>query len=392
MDSISASELTLLVEKSEGLCVSIFMPTHRKSVETLQNPIRFKNLIQQAETQLSSADLSNQAIKEFLKPLLELDQHDFWQHQSDGLAIFLGQDFLRYYRLPIELEELVVVSDRFHLKPLLQLLTGDGQFYLLALSQNQVRLFQGSRYRVSEIELEDMPTSLAEALRYDDPEKSLQFHTGTPQSGIGNSPQGNASQDRAAIFHGHGAGEDDQKDNILRYFRQVNKGLQELLNERRSPLILAGVEYLFPIYKEANTHPNLLDGGVSGNPEHLKPEELHEQAWQIVEPYFTESQQEDVARYQSLAGTGKTVNDVQAAVHAAYYQRVDCLFVPVGQQTWGAFDPDTSQVQMHPEQEPGDADLLDFAAMHTLLNGGKVYATTPDQIPGEAAIAAVLRY
>jgi len=42
----------------------------------------------------------------------------------------------------------VVVSDRFHLKPLLPLLTGDGRFYILALSQNQVRLLQGTRYSV----------------------------------------------------------------------------------------------------------------------------------------------------------------------------------------------------------------------------------------------------
>jgi hypothetical protein len=39
-------------------------------------------------------------------------------------------------------------SDRFHLKPLLPLLTGDGRFYILALSQNQVRLLQGTRYSV----------------------------------------------------------------------------------------------------------------------------------------------------------------------------------------------------------------------------------------------------
>lgn len=35
---------------------------------------------------------------------------------------------------------------------------------------------------------------------------------------------------------------------------------------------------------------------------------------------------------------------------------------------------------------------MDFAALHTLLNGGKVYAVEPENIPQDAALAAVLRY
>ena len=99
------------------------------------------------------------------------------------------------------------------------------------------------------------------------------------------------------MFHGQGAGNDDEKDNILRYFRKVNGALQELLKNQRSPLVLAGVEYLFPIYKEANNYPQLLDEGITGNPDELKAEELHEQAWKIVQPYFEQAQQEVVNRY-----------------------------------------------------------------------------------------------
>lgn len=38
------------------------------------------------------------------------------------------------------------------------------------------------------------------------------------------------------------------------------------------PLVLAGVEYLLPIYRRANTYPYLLDGGVTGNPEGRRPD------------------------------------------------------------------------------------------------------------------------
>lgn len=382
MNLLSIDELKSLTEKPEGACVSIFMPTYRMSTETLQNPIRFKNLMQQAEEQLVTGGLRGQAARDLLEPARKLDDYQFWQHQSDGLAIFISTNVFRYYCLPLNFEELVVVTDRFHVKPLLPLLTSDGKFYILALSQNEVRLLQGTRYSVSEVDLADVPQSIAEALKYDDPEKQFQFHTGTQQVG----------GDRAGMFHGQGAGNDEQKDRLLRYFRKVDRGLQELLKNQRSPLVLAGVDYLLPIYKEANTYPCLMDEGITGNPEELKAEQLHSSAWEIVQPHFEQAQQDVVNRYQELAGTGQTANTIQDVVSAAYYQRVESLFVPVGVQQWGLFNPSNSEVQLHQEHEPGDEDLMDFAAIQTILNGGTVYAVEPEKVPGDERLAAIFRY
>lgn len=381
MKLFSIDEAKLLIEQPEGTCVSIYMPTHKLGTQTQQDPIRFKNLIKEAEDKLIEGGMRPQDARDMLARAQEIDDYQFWQHQSDGLAIFVADNFFSYYQVPLNFDELVVVTDRFHLKPLLQLLTNDGRFYLLALSQNQIRLFQGTRYSVSEIDLRDIPQSIAEALRYDDPEKQLQFHTGTSQGG-----------DRAAIFHGQGAGEDDQKENILRYFRKVDAGIQELLKNQQCPLVLAGVEYLFPIYKEANNYPHLIDEGVTGNPDISKPEKLHAQAWEVVQPYFETNQKELVERYQELAGTGQTSNNILEVVPAAYFQRVDSLFVGVGVQKWGNFDAEQNKAEVHDEQQTGDEDLIDLAAIHTLINSGKVYAVDPESVPGHSPAAAIFRY
>ena len=382
MKLFSVDELKTLTEKPSGSCVSIYMPTHRMGTTTQQDPIRFKNLMRQAEELLVGGGLRGQDARDLLEQAKKLDNSEFWQYQSDGLAIFISTNVFRHYCLPLDFEELVVVTDRFHFKPLLPLLTGDGNFYILALSQNDVRLLQGTRYSVSEVDLEDVPQSIAEALKYDDPEKQFQFHTGTPQVG----------GDRAGMFHGQGAGNDEQKDRLLRYFRKVSGGLEELLKNQRSPLVLAGVDYLLPIYKEANNYPHLMEDGITGNPEELKAEELHSSAWEIVQPYFEQAEQEVVSRYQELAGTGQTANNIQEVVSAAYYQRIESLFVPVGVQQWGLFNPSTSEIQLHQKHEPGDEDLMDFAAIHTVLNGGTVYAVEPEKVPGDAPLAAVFRY
>ncbi|NJN08246.1 MAG: hypothetical protein HC815_09705 [Richelia sp. RM1_1_1] len=386
MKLLSIDELKSLVTIPEDICVSIYLPTVKLGVETQQNPIRFKNLLRTAEEQLINRGIRPQDAKDLLKPAQRIDEYEFWQHQSDGLAIFISKNLFSYYCLPVDFPELVIVSDRFHLKPLLPLLTGDGQFYILALSQNQVKLFQGTRYSVSEIELENVPQGIAEALKYDDAEQQLQFHTGTSPG------SGNSGGERAAIFHGQGGGNDEQKDDILRYFRQVDKGLQELLKNQQLPLILAGVEYLFPIYQEANNYINLIDEGITGNSEHLTAEELHSSAWKIIQPYFEQSQQTAANRYQELVGTGQTSNNIEEIVAAAYYQRIDTLFVGTSVQQWGSFNPESNQVELHSQQEIGDEDLMDFAAIHTLFNSGTVYAVSPEFVPGNTPLAAVFRY
>lgn len=383
MNLLSREELKMLIEKPEGWSVSIYMPTHRVSPETKQDPIRFKNLLREAEERLKQAGLRSPEAKKLLKPAKALIRNGlFWQYQSDGLATFISSQEFFPYRLPLKFDELLVVTDRFHIKPLLPLFSNDGRFFVLALSQNDVRFFHCTRYSAYEVELEGVPRGLSEALKYDAPEKQLQFHTRTPS----------ATGERAAMFHGQGMGADNAKNNILRYFQQVDNGLRSILREERAPLIFAGVDYLLPIYREANSYSHLMEPGIAGNPEGLKAEEVHEQAWKIVEPYFLKKQEEAMAQYRQLAGSERASNSLNAIVQRAYDVRIDILFVAVGIQQWGFFDLKTRMVHLHPEAEPGDEDLLDFAAVLTFLNGGKVYAVKPEEMPDEAPVAAVFRY
>ena len=381
MDLLPREELEKLIEGCGGPCVSIFLPTHRAGTETQQDPIRLKNLLEEAREDLLAKELRSTEADRILEPARELLADEvFWRYQSDGLAVFLSWDDFRYYRLPLHFEELTVVASRYHVKPVLPLLTGDGQFYVLALSQNEVRLLRATRHSVSEVELRDVPESLADVLKHDDPEKQLQFHTGTSGSRGG----------RAAIFHGHESV--DTKDYILRYFRQVDQGVREVLKGSRALLVLAGVEYLLPIYREVSTYPHLVEEGVTGNPEGLSEEEVHRQAWAIVRPHFLEARREAVARYEQLAGTGRTSNELREIVPAAYYGRVDVLFAAAGSRQWGVFDPGTGEAELHEEAEFGDGDLLDFAAVQTLLNKGTVYVLDPEDVPGGAVTASVFRY
>ncbi|MDR4508664.1 MAG: hypothetical protein MRJ65_10595 [Candidatus Brocadiaceae bacterium] len=382
MDLLTRDIIKELIEKRERWCVSLYLPTHRFGKETKQDSIRLGNLLREAEQQLVSGGYRPPDIQKALEPAQKLvGDSMFWRYQGDGLALFLSKGFVRSYRLPHSFEELVVVTDRFHIKPLLPLLSGDGRFFILALSQNEIRLLQGSRYRICEIELENVPPNLEEALKYDDPEKQLQFHTKTGGPGK-----------RAAIFHSHGGGIDDTKENILRYFRKIASGVHEILRQETAPLVLSGVEYLFPLYREASSYQHILDQGISGNPEEMSPEDLHKRAWSLVEPIFRKSEEESAARYRNLLSSEKSSHDITKIVPASFYGKIDLLFVAIGIQQWGTFDPKRNVVCLHAKAEPHDEDLLDFAAVHTFVNGGTIYAVNLERMPNTEPIAALYRY
>ncbi|MGH9362377.1 MAG: hypothetical protein ACRD2T_10715, partial [Thermoanaerobaculia bacterium] len=193
---LSRDEVRGLLEPRPGPCLSIFLPTVRAGAETLQNPIRWKNLVRAAEEGLAERGLRKLEIEELLAPLRALHEDaDFWQHQNAGLAVFRAPDFLRAYRLPLPFAELAAVEERFHLKPLFPLFDGDGRFYVLALAMHDVRLFEGSRWSVQEVDLPGVPRSIEAAVGEEVGQKPLQFAMSGPATRV---------RHGAPSFHSHG--------------------------------------------------------------------------------------------------------------------------------------------------------------------------------------------
>jgi hypothetical protein len=83
---------------------------------------------------------------------------------------------------------------------------------------------------------------------------------------------------------------------------------------------------------------------------------------------------------------------LKTVVKAANFGRVETLFVPLGMQRWGRYDAQQNKVILDKMSKRGNEDLLDFAAIHTLFNSGKVYAIKPEKLPGNGELAAILRY
>jgi hypothetical protein len=381
MDSLTRSKLAELIDVEGEWCVSLYMPAMRAGMEVQQNTIRFRNLLRRAEESLQAVQVRVPDVERLLKPAVALlDDAGFWRDQEDGLAVFVGQGHFSAFRLPLRFEEMVVVNRRFYVKPLLPLFSGDGQFFVLALSQEHVRLLEGTRDSVVEVELPGVPTSLVEALQPDQPERQIRARAVGDTGG--------------AIFHGHGGGEETAKIDLLRFFQVVDRGLRDFLADKQVPLVLAGVDYLLPIYREASSYSYLLEQGIIGSPDTLSARELHQRAWEIVKPVFAQAQAEQIALYYELDGRDdpRASHSLVDIVQGAFEGRIATLFVPRNVQKWGVYRAHSHKVHVHPSQQPGDYDLIDLAASQTVAHGGTVYVLEPDSVPGGDLVAAIFRY
>lgn len=380
-------ELRTLSEPKREIAVSIFLPTHEAGPETRENHIRFKNRLQEAGALLTERGYNDGDIDSVLGSAQALvNDEDFWQHQRKGLAMFISEAENFQYQLPFAPEELTVVSDRFHLKPLMPLLIDDGRFFILSVSQHSVRLLEATQHSASEVPLPGVPTSMAEALSQDDdPEPTLRAYAAAGARGSGG--------DR---LQAQGADEPDLKGDIWRFFKAIDNGLRRILEPQgdRIPMVFAGNVTNFPIYQEANHYKGLTQDYVEGNPEEMDDETLHKRAWEIVAPHFEERRKKDAEAFMVKAGSDSTHASavIQDVLPATYDSRVQTLFVPLNQHRWGSYDHETRTLKFHDEERADNYDLYDLAAVQTLLNGGTVYAVEPSEIPGQGEVAAVYRF
>ena len=384
MDFLDKQTFDQLIEHKQKNSVSIYMPTQKAGRETRQNAVRFKNLVKEAQERLQEKGMRQPEAQTYLQSLWDLvDDQTFWQRQECGLAVFLGPNSEAIFRLPLDFSETMVINHRFHIKPLLPLFVENERFYVLTLSQQNVSLFSGTRFDVAELDLGDTPTSLAEALKYDDPERELQHHTST--AGAGLEPNG--------MFHSQTPSE-DELEAITRFCHKVDQGVVDVIGGESRPLVLVGFDYLLPIYREANSYPNLIDEGISINPEDISEKKLHQKAWEIIEPNVEQLHQEAIERYKALASTEQASDQLEEIVPAARYAKVDMLFVPLKREAWGSYDPDTDTVMRQEKENPESRDLIDYAVIHTLKNGGSVLPLEENELPSreDRPLAAIFRY
>jgi hypothetical protein len=366
IDNITGQDLRRLAESTAEHCVSIFLPTHRAGLEQAQDPLRLKNLLTGATAELTSLGLRSPEAEGLLAPATALlREQAFWADQDNALALFLDEHGMTTYRLPEPVDELVVVTDRFHLKPLLRSVAAGVAFYVLVLNRHHARLLRGSRVDLAEIELGQIPELREPGLVSPGPVT-------------------------ASFSHGHREPGEITKDDVAQFFSAVDDGVNRIVPDPPLPLVLAGPEHLLATFRHVSRYPRMVDRDIEGDAERLRPDELYAAAWPLVESVLDQDRLTATQLY--LERTTPTTSAVPRAVLAAIDGQIETLFVPLDSEQWGTLAPDRQLVELHEVRQPGDRDLLDTAAIDTILHGGAVFAVPATEIPGDGPLAAILRY
>lgn len=359
--------------------MTILTPTNRyhEKKPDRRDELAFKNNVSYAQKMLQETGFTEEEARKFLKPAYDLLEDDrFWTYQSDGLAVFITPEWSEHQTMPLRLENEVYISDHFYVKPFISMFSDAKKFFMLSVSQNQVRFFECTRYSITPVKIKDlMPLSMEESL----PDRDG-IYSGTVPSGS-----------NGEIHYGHS---DDQKDiDIERFFREINDGLMKMLYDEKVPMVLACVDYLRPIYEEVNSYPHLIEGeNISGNPENEDLILLKEKAERILEPYFNNESQQAREDFLSLQYSEKSSTDIKEILKAAYDGRIETLLLSKGTSNWGEFTyPD--RIVRHISRRPDSKCLYNLAALKTLETGGNVYNLNPSYMPDrKAEIAAIFRY
>lgn len=271
----SPKELKQLKSFKEPFSLTIYAPHIEFDPTGATNPnqIELKNLLRQAETALLNDGVEPKIVKKTLRPARQLlGTHEFWPLRSESLALFMHPRLFSYYHLPDGVPYLLTIENGFNLEPLTAALQDNRQYLVLTLSRNKVELYQGDRFGIKKLKLKNFPSNLEKALNIDEYPKWRETHAIAPAS------QGKGSE----AFHGQYNVAQTNKQMLLQFFKLVDRSLRQFLRQKDLPLILAGVEYLLPIYRQANTSPYLVPEGLTGNFEREQPDTIRRLAWPVI--------------------------------------------------------------------------------------------------------------
>jgi hypothetical protein len=385
MTMITKKKVVELSKIHSAFCVSIFIPTHRSGKDSIsgKDALNLKNQLKDIKLKLDEQGMSKEDVEKFVKPVNDLlNDNKFWKHQSDGLAIFLSENLYEKYTVPVYFEEFNYLSNQFYLKPLMPLFNGEGLFYLLTLKMDEVKFYEGTRHSITEIVINDLiPSQLEESVGYDYEQKSLQFR----------SQQGNKGEGQ---FHGHGDNESEVKNETLKYFREIDKGLMTILHEdQKPPLVVCCLDYHFPIYQQVNSYQNLFLPHISGNPADKDIMLLHEEAWELLQPYFNKTRREKLEQFSKFLGTEKASSDIDTILPAAFEGEIDTLFLENRADIFGVYNPTTQEIKIQDTHHIPNVSLMNLVAMQVLIKGGTVYLLEKEDMPDVfSKMDALFRY
>jgi len=368
VDIPTLPEIRALIAMRADACVSIHVSTTPQTQHVNASRIAFGNLAKTALHQLDSAGFDKRRRAALADELAALGEDDeFWRLQAHSLAVLATPDSVRTFRLATAITDIVEVSDRFHLKPLLRAIAFPQHAFVLALSENAARLVEVfADLPPVHVRVHDLPKSASDA--------------------VGRASVNNLGQNTRI------ANAEGQKVLLRQYARRVDATLRAVVSGRETPLILAATDPLGPIFRSVNTYPALVGAGISASPDRLSDGELADAARHVLDQSYKGEVDAAKGLFQTRLGQFRATTDISVASRAATMGAVEMLLVDIDHVIPGTLDESNGAVTLASTASAASYDVIDAIAGRAILTGAKFLGVRRADIPGEAPLAAILRY
>lgn len=380
MDSLESDFAAGLFRSPESPCLSLYQPTSRHVPERKANQIRFGNLTKALEESLRQK-YSQRDFSSLLEPFHRLaDDQDFWGRTLDGLAVLGAPGLFRVYRLQRPVPELAIVADSFHLKPLGRILQSADGYHILGLTRENVRLFEGNRDVLDEVDLVlDVPSTAEDVLDTDTEKAPISAFT--------------LGYDQGGIVHGVGSRSEFADDQTTRFFRAVDRAILEHYSKPSGlQILLVALPENASDFRQVSQSPYLMDGEISVDPDSLSLDELRKRAWKAVEPQYLERLAGLIEEFGTARARELGDGDLSRVARSAASGRVATLLIEADRHVPGRIDPSTGAIEYDDLADPEVDDLLDDVAELVLRNGGQIIVVPAERMPTDSGVAAIYRF
>lgn len=363
---------------SPGPCMTVFLPPYRPGESAGSSAAILQAYLQDAKKQLNERGVSKPVVTNLLRPVEQAAENPSFEAGShSSRAIFRSSQAFEQFHLTHPVDALWNVGGTFLIRPLASELARPSAFYILALSKEGVALHHCAGLHLEATHLPPgIPETLAEALALEPPDHDLESR----------SAAGSSTGAMRRVRFGTGSERERRHSHLSDYYKLVDRGIQQIVREQDLPLILAGPEEDVSIYRGAGSYRGLAKGAILGSPDvEREKTEILQRAYAILRTDQLEQQQAALMAAKEKVSSSRFSTDLDGILEAAFEGRVGQLYLNEQAQRVEEFARGNYQTW-------GKEDLLNLAAVQTILHHGKVCSLPGERMPDKSAAIAIFRF
>ena len=340
-------------------CVSILFNTHRTHSENAQDQITLKNLVKQAEERILH-EFNRRPVLPILEKLEELPTQIDHNKNLESMAIFVNEKIAEVVRLPLSVENRVIIDHAFATRDLVRKLHQSSRYFVLTLGQRKVRLL--SAYNDELIgEFHDHGFPFKNEYLYSTHKHELSTAKGT--------------------YNLH-----------REFFNRAAKELEAVVKADRRYMIVASEERNFHFFKEVFPEKDLIAGHINRSREEDKAQSIVRDAWVQMSQFLEHMQDKALSRLVEAENKNLTTAGILEIQRAAQEGRGAELLVEIDYYQPALQSNGDIHLINNPHRPGAIDDLVDHIVHDVIAHGGNISFIDNGRLAIYRRMALINRY